>query len=172
MVKSERFCAIVAGMSAALGVVGSAILVAMLLIVTANVLLRYGFNAPIGWADQVTAYGLVYVTFLGAPFALAQRAHVAVDILHTLLRPQSGRRLYVWLDVVGSLYCAAFTFLAVKEVIRVIERGSQFADAIVVPQWVVLIAIPLSSFLLTVQFIANLFTDLARARQVDQPPMP
>ncbi len=65
VVKSERFCAIVAGMSAALGVVGSAILVAMLLIVTANVLLRYGFNAPIGWADQVTAYGLVYVTFLG-----------------------------------------------------------------------------------------------------------
>ncbi len=154
-------------MSGALGAVGCAILAAMLLIVTANVVLRYVFNAPIGWADQVTAYGLVYVTFLGAPFALAQRAHVAVDILHTLLQPRSGRWLYVWLDVIGSCYCAIFTFLATKEVLRVIERGSQFADAIVVPQWLVLIAIPLSSLLLTVQFIANLLADVADARLSD-----
>lgn len=47
MVKSERFRAIVAGMSATLGALGSDILVAMMLIVTANVLLRYVFNAPI-----------------------------------------------------------------------------------------------------------------------------
>jgi len=28
----------------------------MLLIVTANVIFRYGFNASISWADQVTAH--------------------------------------------------------------------------------------------------------------------
>ncbi len=79
--RSTRFRALARAMSDALGAVGSAILAAMLLIVTANIVLRYVFNAPIGWADQVMAYGLVYVTFLGAPFALAQRAHVSVDIL-------------------------------------------------------------------------------------------
>ena len=34
-------------------------------------MMRYAFNNPITWADQVATYGLVYLTFIGAPRVLA-----------------------------------------------------------------------------------------------------
>lgn len=152
------------GVSTAMGAVCCAILVAMVLIITVNVAMRYVFNAPITWADQVVTYALVYATFLGAPYALAQRAHVSIDILTTFMRPLNGVRLNVSIDAVGILYCILFTILAAQEVARLIERGSEFADAFIFPQWIVLVALPLSGLLLAVQFFANLLADLDQLR--------
>jgi len=152
------------GVSTVMGAVCCAILVAMVLVVSVNVAMRYVFSAPITWADQVVTYALVYVSFLGAPFALAQRAHVSIDILSTFLRPQNGLRLNVSIDAAGILYCIAFTILAVQEMARLIERGSEFADAFIIPQWIVLVVLPLSGLLLAVQFFANLLADLDQLR--------
>jgi C4-dicarboxylate transporter, DctQ subunit len=162
--RETQFEVFVRRVSGIFGAVGAAILLLMLVIVTANVLFRYGFDDPVSWADQVTAYGLVYVTFLGAPVVLAHRGHVSVDVVHAMVAPIRGQRIRVAVDVVGGLYCCAFTFLAIKEVARTIERGSQFADAFVVAQWAVLWVIPLAGALLTLQFIANCYSDLRQLR--------
>lgn len=152
------------GVSTLMGAACGAILIVMLLLICANVVMRYGFNDPITWADQITTYGLVYLTFIGAPYALAQRAHVSVDILASLLRPEHGRRLDVAIDVVGILYCIAFSILTLQELGRVLKRGSAFVDALIVPEWMVLLVLPLGAILLVVQFFANLLDDLDRLR--------
>ena len=148
-----------ARLSFAFGVAGAAILVAMLLIIALGVLLRYVFDNPISWADQIATYGLVYLTFIGAPRVLALRRHVAVDILETSLSAAHRRRLRVFVDVVGTIYCLAFLYLAAKEFVRVAAGGALFQDAISVPQWAVYIVIPVGALLLMLQFIANLLED-------------
>ncbi len=149
----------------ALGVVGALILVAMLLIIAMGVLGRYAFNSPISWADQVATYGLVYVTFIGAPRVLARRGHVAVDILETSLNPLRRKMLRVFVDVVGVLYCLAFSLLASRELLRLIARGSEFQDAFTMPQWMVYFVIPLGAVLLCLQFLANFMADLRALRK-------
>jgi TRAP-type C4-dicarboxylate transport system permease small subunit len=143
----------------AFGVAGALILIAMLLIIAIGVLLRYVFNSPITWADQVATYGLVYVTFIGAPRVLALRRHVAVDILESSISPPRQRRLRVFVDVVGTIYCIVFLYLAARELVRVAAGGAEFQDAITVPQWAVYVAIPVGAALLALQFIANLLQD-------------
>ncbi len=160
LAKPSAFETSVSRLNDALGVVGALILVAMLLIIAIGVLMRYTFNSPISWADQVATYGLVYVTFIGAPRVLARRGHVAVDILETSLNPLRQKMLKVFVDVVGTLYCLAFTALACRELWRVASRGAEFQDAFTLPQWVVYAVIPLGAALLSLQFFANLLADL------------
>jgi TRAP-type C4-dicarboxylate transport system permease small subunit len=171
-VHRSAFEAGVARLSDAMGVAGAVLLIAMLLIVVVNVVMRYAFNSPIIWADQVATYGVVYVTFIGAPRVLARRGHVAVDILESMLSATGRRVLMVFIDAVGLLYCAAFTLLAGREIQRIIARGAQFSDAFTVSQWVVYIVIPVGSALLALQFLAHLVGSLGALRRAARSPSP
>ncbi len=168
---SSDFELAVSRVNHALGVVGAGILVSMLLLISANVLMRYAFNSPIPWADQMATYGLVYVTFIGAPRVLARRGHVAVDILHASLRPRRQMLLRVGIDVVGMVYCLLFFLLASKELSGLVVRGVVFSDAVTVPQWMVYAVIPVGAGLLCLQFLANFLADLRILRHVG-PAMP
>jgi C4-dicarboxylate transporter DctQ subunit len=139
----------------------------MLLIIALGVLMRYVFDNPIIWADQIATYGLVYMTFIGAPYVLALRRHVAVDILESAISPARQKRLRVFVDVVGAIYSLGFLLLAAKEFVRVAMGGAQFQDAITLPQWTVYVVIPVGAALLMLQFIANLLHDLRVLRTDD-----
>ena len=171
-VRKSAFEVGVSRLNDALGVVGAVILVAMLLMIVANVVLRYAFNSPISWVDQIATYGVVYVTFIGAPRVLARRGHVSVDILESLLSAAGRRRLMVFIDAVGLVYCVAFSLLAAREIQRIVARDAQFSDAFTVSQWVVYIVIPLGSSLLALQFLAHLLGSLAALRQAAHSPDP
>lgn len=45
------------------------------------VLMRYVFNAPIPWSEDMTGFFLVWMVLLGAAPAMRDRLHVSIDIL-------------------------------------------------------------------------------------------
>lgn len=53
----------------------------MVLIVSAQVLMRYGFNMSIDWADESGRLAFVWVVFLSIPLAAAQGAHIGIDLI-------------------------------------------------------------------------------------------
>lgn len=136
------------------------ILVALVGLVCTNVVLRYAFDAPLVWADQITGYGMVYITFLAAPWVLVKRRHIAVDLLQESLGPPGRLLLGAVLGAVGFLYCAAFTWLAWGELGRILARNSQFSDAILVPQWMIYWVLPAGSALMALEFAVSGFENL------------
>jgi len=58
---------------------------AILLIV--SVFLRYVVNSPIVWADELTRYSLIWMTFAGVALATKDNKHIVVDILDLALPP-------------------------------------------------------------------------------------
>ncbi|MFP5512241.1 MAG: TRAP transporter small permease [Alphaproteobacteria bacterium] len=146
--------------SKALELFSRVVLVALVGLVCTNAVLRYVFDAPIVWADQITGYGMVYITFLVAPWVLAQRRHIAVDLLQECLSPQTRPLLGAVLGLVGFLYNAGFTWLAWSELARILARDSQFSDAILVPQWMIYWVLPVGSGLMALEFALNGIEDL------------
>jgi len=63
------------------GLISTCLVAAMLAIICYDVLLRYAFNAPTTWANELSVYLLAGITFLGLAHAHAERAHVRVDIV-------------------------------------------------------------------------------------------
>lgn len=56
-------------------------MVAMVIMVFGNVVLRYGFNSGILVSDELARYCFIWLTYIGAMVAMRERAHVGVDIV-------------------------------------------------------------------------------------------
>lgn len=53
----------------------------MIAIVTAQVFLRYGFNASIDWSEEISRLLFVWCMFLAIPLGIREGAHVGLELL-------------------------------------------------------------------------------------------
>lgn len=75
--------------------------VTMVGVVSAQVLLRYGFNQSIDWADEVSRLAFVWSIFLAIPLGVRQGAHIGIDIVVTKMPTTAQallRRGAAWLS--------------------------------------------------------------------------
>ncbi|MEK8028827.1 TRAP transporter small permease [Pseudaquabacterium rugosum] len=87
-----------------------AMLAAMVLLVAANVLMRYAFNSGITVSEELARWLFVWLTFLGAAVAVHRQAHLGTDMLTSRLGP-GGRRVC---RVVGQLLMLWATVLLLR----------------------------------------------------------
>ncbi|WP_353475205.1 TRAP transporter small permease [Salipiger sp. H15] len=64
----------------------------MVAVVSAQVLLRYGFNASLDWADEVSRLAFVTAIFVAIPLGIRDGTHVGIDLVVDRL-PAAPRRL-------------------------------------------------------------------------------
>ena len=74
-------------------------MLAMIVLVFGNVVLRYAFNSGISVSEELSRWFFVWMIFLGSIVALKERAHLGMDSLITRL-PPLGKRVCL---VVGHL---------------------------------------------------------------------
>ncbi len=67
------------------GWAGRGVLAGMVLLIVADVTLRYVFSRPIHASMEIVEFGLVLVVFCSIAFCTAQRSHLAIDTLVTRL---------------------------------------------------------------------------------------
>ncbi|MDH3688826.1 MAG: TRAP transporter small permease [Gammaproteobacteria bacterium] len=53
----------------------------MVTVVSAQVLLRYGFNSSIGWAEEISRLTFVWSIFLGIPLGIKAGSHIGIELL-------------------------------------------------------------------------------------------
>ena len=72
-------------------------LVAMVVMVFGNVVLRYGFNSGISISDEMSRYCFIWLTYIGAMVAMRDKGHLGVD---TLVRRLSlgGKKTLLFLE--------------------------------------------------------------------------
>ncbi len=86
-----------------------ACLVAMVIMVFGNVVLRYGFNSGISISDEMSRYCFIWLTYLGAMVAMREKGHLGVDTLVRRL-PLGGKKLCFFLSEVMMLGCNVLFF--------------------------------------------------------------
>jgi TRAP-type C4-dicarboxylate transport system permease small subunit len=84
-------------------------LAVMVVLVFGNVVLRYGFNSGIAWAEEISRLMFVWLIFLGAILALRRHAHLGVELLQARL-PRKLRLLCAVVSHLLMLY-ALWLFL-------------------------------------------------------------
>ncbi len=128
------------------------VLVAITLSVCLEVLLRYGFNSPLVWVVEITEYSLVYLCFLGTSWVLRNDDHVRVDLVMMAFSERWQHRFHV----IGCLFGLAVSLVLLVFGARVTwsfyERGLYKGTVLEFPTWIVLIIIPIGSFLLCLRF--------------------
>jgi TRAP-type C4-dicarboxylate transport system permease small subunit len=70
-----------ASLSRSLDLLCAALLVAIVLMIFANVVGRYFFRAPLHWSDELAQYLFLWLSYLGALAALMKGQHYSVSLL-------------------------------------------------------------------------------------------
>ena len=91
-----------------------ACMVAMVVMVFGNVILRYGFNSGITVSDEMSRYCFIWLTYIGAMVAMRDGAHLGVDTLIKSL-PLGGKKACFFLSQVLMLFCNVLFLMGTYE---------------------------------------------------------
>lgn len=82
------------------GVVAAFLIVPLILVVTYEVIARYGFNSPTIWAFEATTliYGVHFV--LSLAYTHKHDGHVAIDVIQSRLPP----KLQIWVRIFANVF--------------------------------------------------------------------
>lgn len=141
----------------------SATLVAAIVIVTfGQVILRYFFNAPQTWAEEVGRYLFVWITLIGASVSVARDNHIRLDAIVNMLPKavQSPLDIIRRLIEIGSI---GILLVAGTQVTMRNLHGS-FYTLPDVPRWLFYVSVPLGAGLMLLFALWNLWRVFASRR--------
>jgi len=77
-----------------------AIVAVLAVILISAVFYRYALNNAIAWSEEGSKYLMVWLTFLGAPIALRDAAHINIDLLIKLFPARGRQVLYLIIHLI------------------------------------------------------------------------
>ena len=138
----------------------SALLFFMMVIITLEALLRYGFNTSLVWPYEVTEYSMVAITFLSLAYVQARKRHIFVEVVVTRLssKPQA------WLNIIVSLLGLAYFSLIIYGVwgmaYESLKYGLRSTTAAHLPLFPFQLIVPLGSLVLCLQFLTDIAANI------------
>jgi TRAP-type C4-dicarboxylate transport system permease small subunit len=137
----------------AMAVLAALILATIVTLICADVVLRNVGWGNLSWAVELSEYGLYAVTFLAAPWVLAMRAHVSMDLVLRVPNP-NFRRAVQWIAYAfGLVICLILAWKGLDVVLTSKARGSMVWKTFVFPEWWFLSLFPVTMLMLAIGFI-------------------
>jgi C4-dicarboxylate transporter DctQ subunit len=126
----------------------SCLLAAAVLLVVAQIILRFVFNNPRAWAEEVSRYLFVWMVFVGCGVATARGSHIRVTEIVDFFG-DAGRRFSLRLGFGSDLICNLVLIYA-GSLVAWKNRFVQFYSIAGYPQVVFYIALPLGGLLMLI----------------------
>ena len=136
----------------ALAVAAALSLLAMVVMVTADILLRNLTRTGFAWSNEVSEYALYVITLLTAPWLLRRGQHVRVDLVLTLVPVRVAWLMEAAGDVIGFAVCLVMMRYGFKMSIESAVLGSITIKNLVFPEWWLLWPLPVCFALLAAEF--------------------
>jgi TRAP-type C4-dicarboxylate transport system permease small subunit len=125
-------------------------------VLTYSVALRYFSPQPTDWQDEFSVFLLIGVTFLSSAWVQAQRGHIGIEALHSILPPRLDRVRLRLVDAASALFCAFFAWKSWTLLDEAWVEGHVSSSSWAPPLWIPYLAMALGMTLLTVQILLQL----------------
>lgn len=126
----------------------SGLLLLAVLVVVMQIILRFGFNNPRAWAEEVSRYLFIWMVFIGCGIATARGSHIRVTEIVDMFG-DAGRRWSVRLGFVADLICNLVLIYA-GVLIAWKNRFAEFYSLSGYPLVIFYIALPLGGLLMLI----------------------
>jgi TRAP-type C4-dicarboxylate transport system permease small subunit len=133
------------------------LMLAMVVVIFAQVVARYAFSNSLSWSEEVGRYLFVWMTFIGAAIAVRNRLHVSLDMFVTKF-PSPLQKLCL---VIGYVSMMIFTGVLIYGGYRFVMRGSQqISAAMQLPMHYVYVVLPVGGGLIFFYLMKNIYEDV------------
>lgn len=82
----------------------------ILLLVVGQVVMRYVFDSPLTWSEELAVYGMVYLTFIGSVMAMRDKEHIDVNIVYEFLPERFKRVFRIFSRLMTSIFLLVVIF--------------------------------------------------------------
>jgi TRAP-type C4-dicarboxylate transport system permease small subunit len=137
-------------------------LLAMVGLVTADIVLRNLARTGFSWANEITEYALYLITLLTAPWLLRRGQHVRIDMMLVVAPPRLAWLMEALADIVGLTACLVLVWYGSVMTAQSARLGSLTIKNLVFPEWWLLAPLPACFGLLALEFVLR-FHRLMRA---------
>ncbi|MFL6834259.1 MAG: TRAP transporter small permease [Xanthobacteraceae bacterium] len=137
----------------ALAMAAALILLAMVAIVTADIVLRNSTGGGFGWANEVSEYALYLITLLAAPWLLRRGQHVRLDIILTLVPARVAWLMEAAGDALGFCVSVVLVRYGLAMTADSARLGAITIKNLVFPEWWLLAPLPATFALLAIEFV-------------------
>ncbi len=135
----------------------------MVVTVSWQVATRYILNSPSSYTEELASYLLIWISLLGAAYALRLRAHLGIDVLVRRFRAQKRRTVEVFAYGTIIVFSLIALIFGGGWLVYVTLDLNQLSAAFQLPIGYVYTVIPLSG-LLTIYYAAVAIHELRQAK--------
>ena len=141
----------------ALAIAASLVLLAMMLVICGDVLLRNvaipGLPNGIAWSNEISELMLYLLTMLAAPWLLREGRHIRVDIILRVLPPRWAYGCEWISDVLGFACCLWMVWFGAAAASRSFASHALSIKTLVMPEWWFMAPLPVCFALLAIEFV-------------------
>jgi len=137
-----------------------------MLLVCADVVLRYWFNRPLGWSIEICEFILVGMVSFGMAWLLREEGHVKVDFLLNRFRLRSQAFISGVTSMLGSVCVLVVTFYGFKETFRLMETGAVESGQLNIEKFYLLIPLGIGFFLFFLELIRRSYRQLKASKEL------
>ena len=118
------------------------------LIVSTSIFFRYVLNDSITWSEEIAKYLMVWMVFVGAPVAMVQSRHIAIEMFPNLFRPRIRALIFLIVNLLIVLTMAFWTYRGFTYTVGGMSQVMSSFDKI--PLGVVFASIPFGSCIMMI----------------------
>jgi TRAP-type mannitol/chloroaromatic compound transport system permease small subunit len=141
-------------------IVSGFLIVFVIITVSFEMISRHLFSLASVWVVELVEYSLLYITFLSTAWLLRNDGHVKMDVFYLQLNKKVQHVFSLISKSICAMACFILTIYGVKSVITSYEMAYKTATELELPQYIILMVIPLGFFLLFLEFIVEILLKL------------
>lgn len=127
--------------------------VAMMAVVTLEVISRYVFNSPSTWADEIASYLLIAIVFLGLAQDLRLDIHIRIDVVTSLVSARVRAYLGVFAYVIGIFFSILLAIGVWTRFLNFWTRNTTSDSLLMTPLWLPMIPVLLGAFVFVLAMV-------------------
>jgi len=143
----------------AMSIVGMIALLVASLVLTYSVFSRYLFRAATDWQDEIAVFCIVGAVFLAGAWVQAQRGHIGIEAIASILPARVNRVRVVVVDLMTLAFCSFFAWkswtLFHEAWVDKMTTSSTFAPPLTIPYGLMALGMSLLVVQLLLQSIGH-----------------
>lgn len=127
----------------------------MLFVLTYNTISRYLFHVTVSWAEEMCAYGQIWLVYIAVSYAVKENAHICIDSVMSLY-PKKLKGIILTVGLIAwFIFGVIMAVEGAKYTIDTFIKGGR-AISVPVPIWLVYLSIPVGHILLSIRLLQQI----------------
>ena len=131
-----------------------------------EVMARFVVRHSIPWIEEIAGMLNVWVAFLATAWVLKVGGHVTMDVLFEKFRPRVQAMVRAITSLVGAATFYMLTYIGILVVVDEYVHKYYKLGVYRIPNWPILLAIPIGSFLYANQYVREAYASFNKWRGI------